>query len=143
LGSGALVAALALSQLPQRIVALQTATIDDAHAREHADALAAVGGRRALFVFGAAGGLLPCPSALVVLLVAVAAHRIAFGLALVAAFSLGLAAVLVALGIVSVLARTQLERFTDRRALAILPVLSALCVFALGVAICLDAYARR
>ncbi|HEY2733305.1 MAG TPA: hypothetical protein VGI70_04935, partial [Polyangiales bacterium] len=144
LGSGALVAALALSQLPQRVLALRRVqTSDAAHAREHAGTLAAVGGMRALFVLSAAGGLLPCPSALVVLLVAIAAHRIGFGLALVSAFSVGLAAVLVALGIASVLARAQLERFGDRRALAILPVLSSLCVFALGIAICLDAYARR
>src|SRR5205823_4957518 len=47
---------------------------------------------RSLLAVGVSGGLLPCPSALVVLLAAISLHRVGFGLLLVLAFSLGLAA---------------------------------------------------
>lgn len=53
---------------------------------------------RSLLSLGISGGLLPCPSAMVLLLTAVAMHRIAFGLALVAAISVGLAGVLTVVG---------------------------------------------
>ena len=46
---------------------------------------------RSLLAVGVSGGLLPCPSALVVLLAAISLHRLAFGLVLIVAFSLGLA----------------------------------------------------
>ena len=48
--------------------------------------------RRGLVGVGLAAGILPCPSALVDLLSAIALHRIGFGLALIVAFSVGLAA---------------------------------------------------
>jgi len=59
---------------------------------------------------GVSGGLIPCPSALVVLLGAIALGRIGFGLALVIAFSLGLAATLTGLGILFLYAGRLLER---------------------------------
>ena len=46
---------------------------------------------RSLFAVGISGGLLPCPSALVVLLAAISLHRVAYGLVLILAFSAGLA----------------------------------------------------
>ena len=54
---------------------------------------------------GIAAGLLPCPSALVVLLSAIALHRIGLGLALIVAFSVGLAATITGIGLVAVYAR--------------------------------------
>ena len=48
---------------------------------------------------GASAGLIPCPSALVVLLGAVAQHQIGLGLVLIVAFSAGLAATLTGLGL--------------------------------------------
>ena len=48
---------------------------------------------------GASAGLVPCPSALVVLLAAIAQHQVALGLVLILAFSAGLAATLTALGL--------------------------------------------
>ena len=54
---------------------------------------------RGLVAMGASAGLIPCPSALVVLLGAVAQHQIALGLLLIVAFSAGLAATLTALGL--------------------------------------------
>jgi nickel/cobalt exporter len=54
---------------------------------------------RSLLALGVAGGLVPCPSALVLLLSAIALHHTAYGLLLVSAFSLGLAVILVAIGL--------------------------------------------
>ena len=60
---------------------------------------------RSLLAVGISGGLLPCPSALVVLLAAISLHRVAFGLLLIVAFSLGLALTITGVGLVAVLAR--------------------------------------
>ena len=60
---------------------------------------------RSLVTLGITGGALPCPSALVVMLSATALHRVAFGLALITTFSLGLAVVLTGIGLLVVRAR--------------------------------------
>ena len=65
---------------------------------------------KTLIVLGITGGALPCPSALVVMLSAIALHRVAFGMALIVAFSLGLAVVLTGIGLLVVRARGFLER---------------------------------
>lgn len=65
---------------------------------------------RGLLALGVSGGLIPCPSALLVLLGAVALGRVGFGLALVVAFSLGLAATLTGLGMLFLFAGRLLER---------------------------------
>ena len=93
---------------------------------------------RSLLALGVSGGLLPCPSALIVLLSAIALHRLAFGLLLIVAFSLGLAAVLVGIGLVLVYARGfVLERVSFRPGFAtrLLPVGSALVIVVVGLAI--------
>ena len=54
--------------------------------------------------------MLPCPSALVVLLAAVSQHELLLGLALIVAFSLGLAATLTILGLLVVRASGLLRR---------------------------------
>ena len=74
------------------------------HHRHHHDEDAALSSKGILGV-GVAAGLLPCPSALVVLLSAIALHRVGLGLALIVAFSLGLAATITSIGLVAVLAR--------------------------------------
>ena len=61
---------------------------------------------RSLFAVGVSGGLLPCPSALVVLLAAISLHRVAFGLLLILAFSAGLALTITGIGLAAVLARS-------------------------------------
>ncbi|HEY9604249.1 MAG TPA: sulfite exporter TauE/SafE family protein [Allocoleopsis sp.] len=62
-----------------------------------------------LLAMGAAGGLVPCPSALVLLLSAIALHQTAYGLLLVSAFSFGLAVVLIAIGLTVVYAHKRLS----------------------------------
>ncbi len=66
---------------------------------------------RALVALGVSGGIVPCPAALVVLLSAVAMGRIGLGLLLIVAFSVGLAAVLIAIGLLVVYARRLAARF--------------------------------
>jgi nickel/cobalt transporter (NicO) family protein len=95
---------------------------------------------RSLLALGVAGGLLPCPSALVLLLGAIALGQVAFGLILVVAFSLGLAAVLTGIGIAMVYAgrlagHSSLGRLGQNRRLLILaPIASALFISVLGLA---------
>ena len=82
---------------------------------------------------GASAGLIPCPSALVVLLGALSQHQVALGLVLITAFSLGLAATITGIGLAVVYARTLLSRldFSSRVATA-LPAVSALAIVAVG-----------
>jgi ABC-type nickel/cobalt efflux system permease component RcnA len=65
---------------------------------------------RELLTLGISGGIIPCPAALVVLLSAVSLQRIGFGLLLIVAFSIGLAAVLIAVGLLMVYARRFMAR---------------------------------
>jgi nickel/cobalt transporter (NicO) family protein len=89
--------------------------------------------RRGLIAMGAAAGLIPCPSALVVLLGAIAQHEVALGLLLIVAFSVGLAGTLTGLGLVVVYARRILPRgrLTGRVA-SILPAVSAAAIVLVG-----------
>ena len=91
---------------------------------------------RSLLTLGISGGLLPCPSALVVLLGAIALNRIGFGLILVFAFSLGLAGALTAIGLTFIYAGRVFERFPSQgKFIRILPVLSAFFISLIGLAI--------
>jgi ABC-type nickel/cobalt efflux system permease component RcnA len=95
---------------------------------------------RGLLALGISGGLLPCPSALVVLLSAIALHRVAFGMLLIVAFSVGLAGVLTGIGLLLVYARRLFERFpTDGRLLRALPIASAGFVTVAGLVIAFGA----
>ncbi|MFL6005874.1 MAG: nickel/cobalt transporter [Gaiellaceae bacterium] len=89
---------------------------------------------RSLFAVGVSGGLLPCPSALVVLLAAISLHRVAFGLLLIVAFSLGLALSITGVGLVAVLAKRVFARAKfDGRVLRALPAISAAVILVAGV----------
>jgi ABC-type nickel/cobalt efflux system permease component RcnA len=93
---------------------------------------------RALLAMGASAGLIPCPSALVVLLGAVAQHQIGLGMVLIVAFSAGLAATLTGLGLLVVAAGRVSTRLSGARAgrvLAVLPALSAIAIVAVGLAL--------
>jgi nickel/cobalt transporter (NicO) family protein len=97
-------------------------------------------GRRSLLAMGASAGLIPCPSALVVLLGAVAQHRIGLGLVLIVAFSLGLAATLTGLGIAVVHAGRVLARLpVPGRIVAAVPAVSAALIVVVGLALTLQA----
>lgn len=95
---------------------------------------------RNLLALGISGGLLPCPSALVVLLSAIALQRVAFGLVLIVAFSAGLAGVLTGIGLLLVYANHLFARLQAPGQLArLIPVGSALVVTALGIVILAEA----
>src|SRR5205823_2292520 len=89
--------------------------------------------RKRLVGLAAAGGILPSPTAIVVLVSTFTAHRIAFGLSLIVAFSVGLAAALVVVGIVALRARTFVAKKLGSPAVWILPVLSALVIVGFGL----------
>src|SRR6266508_2382245 len=97
-------------------------------------------GRGGLLGVGVAAGLLPCPSALVVLLSAIALHRIGLGLALIVAFSAGLAATITAIGLVAVFAQKAFGRLRlDGRLVHALPAVSALVILVVGIGITVKA----
>ena len=88
---------------------------------------------RGVLSMGAAAGLIPCPSALVVLLAAISQHEVALGMLLIVAFSLGLAGTLTLLGLAVVHARRFVPpRLAASRAAALMPAASALLVMAVG-----------
>ena len=87
-------------------------------------------------MLGLTGGLVPCPAALVVLLGAVSLGRVTFGLVLIVAFSIGLAAVLIATGLLVVYARRLVGRVHGEGWLITrwLPLASAALITLVGVA---------
>jgi nickel/cobalt exporter len=90
---------------------------------------------RSLTAVGISGGLLPCPSALVVLLAAISLHRVALGLLLIVAFSVGLALSITGIGLVAVFGKRAFRRFDlQGRAIGLLPAVSALVIVIAGVA---------
>jgi nickel/cobalt exporter len=108
---------------------------DHHHQHDHRDL-----SRRSLVAVGVSGGLLPCPSALVVLLAAISLHRVAFGMLLVVAFSAGLALTITGIGLVAVLARSAFRRLSFEGPLvSLLPAVSALVILAAGLAMTLHA----
>ena len=95
---------------------------------------------KSLLTLGISGGLVPCPDAIAILLVAVAVNRIPFGMVLILAFSIGLALVLIGIGI----AMVQGVRFITRsdilsRFSVYAPVASAVVVSGLGIFLTISA----
>jgi ABC-type nickel/cobalt efflux system permease component RcnA len=89
-----------------------------------------------LVALGASGGLVPCESALVLLLGAIALRRVGFGLLLLVSFSAGLAIVLMAIGALVLYARNLLperKRGGMHPVLRYVPVASAAIVTVVGV----------
>ena len=155
LASGLLVVAVGIGVLRQRLRARHgddhhhhdhdhdgTTTTATSHHHHHHDddALTSKG----ILGVGIAAGLLPCPSALVVLLSAIALHRVGLGLALIVAFSVGLAATITAIGLVAVLARRAFGRLSlDGPVVRALPAVSAALILAVGVVITAQGASRR
>jgi ABC-type nickel/cobalt efflux system permease component RcnA len=112
----------------------------DAHDHGHSH-VPARPGWRGIVALGVAGGIVPCPTALVVMLGAIALERAVFGLAMVTAFSAGLAGVLTGVGLLMVHGRRWLEGrrlpFAGsgllRRAQLVAPVMSAVTIMGVGL----------
>ena len=100
---------------------------------------------RSLIALGVSGGIVPCPSALVVLVAAISQHRLGLGLALILAFSIGLAATLTAVGLAVLHGGRLIKRLRPERRLfggrvaGVLPALSATLIVAAGTLITLRA----
>jgi nickel/cobalt exporter len=134
LTSGLLVVGVGASVLRSRVRHRRTHAHGHHHQHDHSHEL------RGLLGVGVAAGLLPCPSALVVLLSAIALHRIGLGLALILAFSVGLAATITGIGLVAVLARRAFGRLRlDGPLVRALPAVSAALILAVGIGITVNA----
>jgi ABC-type nickel/cobalt efflux system permease component RcnA len=95
-------------------------------------------GRRGLFALGLSGGMIPSVSALLVLIGSISIGRPEFGIVLTVAFGLGMAVVLVGIGLALVYARGLVERFPQARPLRLssrLPVVTAAIVLMAGLLI--------
>jgi nickel/cobalt transporter (NicO) family protein len=87
-----------------------------------------------LVSLGVAGGMVPCPSALVLLLSAIALHQTAYGLFLVGGFSAGMASVLVAVGLLALYAKQWLAQFAAPERLGQqISILSAVVIVCAGI----------
>ena len=113
------------------------------HAHPHPHSHSHSHDRRNIIAMGASAGLIPCPSALVVLLGAVAQAQIALGLVLIIAFSAGLATTLTVLGLAVVWTQQRAVRLepTGRAAvvLRVLPTASACVICVLGAILTIHA----
>jgi ABC-type nickel/cobalt efflux system permease component RcnA len=96
-----------------------------------------------LVAMGVSGGLVPCPEALGIMVIAIGLNRILLGLGLIVSFSFGLAAMLIVIGILLVRSRSLVERFggISSRWSSALPLCSAVIVTVLGVGITLSGLA--
>jgi ABC-type nickel/cobalt efflux system permease component RcnA len=89
-----------------------------------------------LIALGASGGLVPCPSALVLLLSAISLGRVGLGMLLLVGFSAGLATVLMGMGVLVLCVGNLLpatQKFTTTRAFRLLPVASAALITCVGL----------
>jgi nickel/cobalt transporter (NicO) family protein len=98
-------------------------------------------GLRGLIGLGVSGGLVPCPSALVVLIAAISQHRVGLGMVLIGAFSLGLAATVSGVGLAVIWGQRLVRRVRPERRLfgarfaGALPAISAAVIVLAGVLI--------
>jgi len=89
-----------------------------------------------LMALGVSGGLVPCPAALVIMLAAIAFGHVGAGLVLLVAFSLGLAGVLMAIGMLVLYAKSWLpdpSATSNHPIFRLVPVLSAIIIVCLGL----------
>lgn len=122
---------------------------DHGHDHGHEDAHNPIGRRRRI-ALGISSGIIPCPSALVVLLAAVSLHRVLYGILLIVAFSVGLAAVLTGIGLALARGLPLLHSSGPlggrvrvgalvARSMRLVPVLSALVVMVAGLGLTVQA----
>jgi ABC-type nickel/cobalt efflux system permease component RcnA len=137
LASGLMVVGIGAAVLRMRVASSQFPVPSHGHGHDHGHGhghghhhdLSTKG----ILAMGASAGLIPCPSALVVLLAAIAQHQIALGLLLITMFSLGLAGTLTGLGLVVVYAGRLTSRMNmSGRLVTALPAVSALVIVGAG-----------
>ena len=105
---------------------------------------------KSLFALGVSGGLIPCPSALLLLLSSIALGQVGYGLILVLSFSLGLASVLTGLGLLLIYSkhlfkRLPIEKWTDQKSfklkwmMNVIPIATATAITFIGLIISIQA----
>jgi ABC-type nickel/cobalt efflux system permease component RcnA len=95
---------------------------------------------KSLLTLGISGGLVPCPDAIAILLVAVAINRIPFGMLLIVSFSIGLALILIAIGLAMVHGVRLIARSNWLSRVGVYaPLVSAVVVSGLGIGLTLNA----
>ena len=106
-------------------------------------------GRRGLVALGLAGGLVPSPSAVVVLLAGIALGRAWFGVALVLAYGIGMAATLTGVGLLLAQLRARMDRRLHApsgslvaRLGRLLPAVTASVIVLVGLGLALQGAAR-
>jgi ABC-type nickel/cobalt efflux system permease component RcnA len=99
---------------------------------------------RDLVILGISGGLVPCADAFVVLLIAIYMGRVALGMIIILAFSVGLAGILIAIGVMMVKAKPLVEKLGmgGNFIKGYLPIASALLVSVIGVYITYQSVAK-
>ncbi len=117
---------------------------DEAHARAHAIPGTAPLSFRSALIAAASGNVAPCPAALVVLLAAIATHRIGYGLVLIVAFSIGLALTLTILGVAVVRSAAWLtKRPAFDRVASYAPLVTASAISVIGAVMIGEAVAAQ
>ena len=105
---------------------------------------------KSLLALGVSGGLIPCPSALLLLLSSIALGQVGYGLILVLSFSLGLASVLTGLGLLLIYSkylfkRLPIEKWTDQNSfklkwiMNVIPIVTATAITFIGLIISIQA----
>jgi nickel/cobalt exporter len=114
---------------------------DHGHSHGHSDTHShEPDSRKGLLWLGISGGMVPCPEALVVLMLSISLQRLVLGLSLLVAFTLGLAAVLIAIGCAMVMAGPAMRKVTGESPWTKrLPVISAAVVTAVGAIMVVEA----
>ena len=124
---------------------------DHPHDHDHGHHRRAAGsplGRRGLVALGLAGGLVPSPSAVVVLLGGIAIGRAWFGVALVLAYGLGMAATLTGIGLLLARLRNRMDRLRlpggslPARLGRLLPAVTASVIVLVGLGLAIQGAAR-
>jgi ABC-type nickel/cobalt efflux system permease component RcnA len=132
LASGLLVVIVGAGVVRSRMRARRAHSHSHSHAHDHHhhDDVTT----RGLLAMGASAGLIPCPSALVVLLGAISQHQVLLGMLLIVAFSVGLAAAMTAVGVAVVYAGRLTARVDLRgRVATALPVISGIVIVVAGL----------
>jgi nickel/cobalt exporter len=140
LGTGLVAVTLGAGLLRTRIRGRRNSVPSHGHAHVHHEADSShshqaprpISGR-GLLALAVAGGILPSPTAFVVLTGAVAAHRVGYGLALIFAFSLGLAASLTVVGLLALRAKAAVSARLAASWMGIVPIASAVVILAFGL----------
>jgi ABC-type nickel/cobalt efflux system permease component RcnA len=133
--SGLSIVAVGLSLLYRRA---QVLLKGGRHRHEHSHPIEGDITPASLIALGVGGGLVPCPSALILMLSAIALGRPALGLLLLFGFSTGLALVLMGIGVMALYARHLLpdgRAASQHPAFRLIPVFSSVAVIVLGLTI--------